>query len=181
MKIRAAGLLLVLVALPAAARCYRVDAAASHVSFSVDQEGSPFHGRFRRFGGSVCLAQGKVARIDVWLAPASVDTGLPELDVALKGDDFFAVAKYPHATFTSDAISGRDGHERAHGTLEIKGTRRTVEVPFAWHPGGTPTMSGAFSLERLAYGIGTGQWANTKWLGAKVGVRIAATLVPSKR
>lgn len=179
MKSGALALLLTAVALPAAAdQCYRVEPAASSVSFQVDQAGSPFHGGFRDFGGTVCLAGGKVARIDVWLAPASVDTGLPELDQALKGDDFFAVAHYPRITFASDAIEEHGGSELARGKLAIKDKRHSEQVPFTLRASEKPVVSGKFSLDRLAYDIGTGEWANTQWLGAKIMVRFRATLAP---
>jgi len=179
MKRGALACLLALVALPAAAaQCYRVEATASSVSFRVDQAGSPFHGRFREFGGRVCVDGATVTRIDVWLAPGSVDAGLPEIDRALQGADFFDVARHPRVTFKSDAVQAQGGRQLAHGTLEIKGTRRPVRVPFALHEGRNPVVSGAFTLDRLAYGVGSGEWANTKWLGAQVTVRFRAALAP---
>lgn len=64
----------------------------------------------------------------------------------------------------------------ARGTLEIKGKRREVNVPFRLQSGGPPAVSGSFTLKRLDYDIGTGEWTDTRWLGAEVNVEFSATL-----
>jgi len=42
--------------------------------------------------------------------------------------------------------------------------------------GGKPLVSGSFTLDRLDYGIGTGEWSDTRWLGAEVKIDFSATL-----
>lgn len=161
----------------AAAQCYAVDAAGGRVSFEVEQAGSPFRGGFRRFGGELCLEQGRVARIEVWLDPASVRAGLPEIEAALKEKEFFAVAEHPRIRFASNSVAARGESQLARGTLEIKGTRREVEVAFGMREtNGKPSVSGVFALNRLDYGIGTGEWSDTRWLGAGVKVEFSAAL-----
>lgn len=177
---------LLLVALFAAAParaddCRAVDAAHGKLGFEVAQAGAPFRGTFRRFGGTVCFGGGRVAKIDVWLDPASVDAGLPEIDDALKGKAFFAVGRYPRVEFSSDSVTKDAKGEVAHGTLQIKGSRHALDVPFRSKSlaGGALEVSGSLSLDRLAYGIGTGQWSDTKWLGAKVTVSFEVKLPPA--
>ena len=161
----------------AAQDCYTVDAASSTVTFRVMQAGNPFSGGFRRFGGELCYAQGHVARIDVWLDPSSVNTGLPELDAALKGKDFFSVSDFPRVAFVSTTVRLKGDTYAASGKLEIKGTRRDVDIAFrSRQAGGKMIASGGFVLDRLEYGIGTGDWSNTEWLGADVKVDFRATL-----
>jgi len=172
------ALLFVSAALPAAAdQCYSVDPAGGSVSFELKQAGSPFRGVFRRFGGELCVAQGKVERIDVWLEPASVDTGLPEIDAALKAKEFFDVANHPRIMFASESVQARGDRQVARGTLDVKGKRRNADVPFRLgESGGKPVVSGSFMLDRLDYGIGTGEWSDTRWLGAEVKVEFSAGL-----
>ncbi len=176
---RAAVLLAVGACLPASAEvCYRVDGHDGRVSFEVRQAGAPFQGGFRRFGGEVCLADDRATRIDVWLDPATVDAGLPEIDAALKGGDFFAVDRYPRIVYTSRSVEVRGNRQLAHGVLAIKGERHELDVSFALRrEGGNPVVSGALTLNRLAYGVGTGQWSNTQWLGGDVEVKFRATLL----
>jgi polyisoprenoid-binding protein YceI len=173
---RLALLCLALISLPStAAECYTVGSGS--VSFELKQAGATFRGAFRRFGGEVCLADGSVARVEVWLDPASSDTGLPEIDAALKEKEFFAVRDYPRIVFASRSVEARGDVQGARGTLEIKRKRREIEVPFRLRlTDGRPTVSGSFMLNRLDYDIGTGEWSNTEWLGAQVKVDFEAML-----
>jgi polyisoprenoid-binding protein YceI len=165
----------------AAEECYTADAASGEVTFRVMQSGAPYSGNFRRFAGEVCFSQGRLIHINASLDPSSVDTGLPELDAALKEKDFFAVREFPRVTFASTSVQPQGEAQLTRGTLEIKGNRRDVEVVLRSHQTGDKmSISGTFTLDRLQYGIGTGDWTNTKWLGAEVKLDINATLTRKK-
>ena len=165
----------------AAEECYTADAAGGEVTFRVLQAGAPYTGNFRRFAGEACFEQGRLTRINASLDPASVDTGLPELDAGLKGKDFFAVSEFPRVTFASTSVQPQGEAQLTRGTLEIKGNRREVEVVLHTRQAGDKmSISGSFTLDRLQYGIGTGDWTNTKWLGAEVKLDIDATLTRKK-
>jgi polyisoprenoid-binding protein YceI len=41
---------------------------------------------------------------------------------------------------------------------------------------GKAFVSGTLTINRLDYGIGTGEWADTRWLGGEVKVDFRATL-----
>jgi len=165
----------------AAEECYTADATDGEVSFRVLQSGAPFTGNFRRFAGEACFDQNRLTRINATLDPASVDTGLPELDAALKGKDFFSVSEFPRVTFVSSSVQPQGEAQLTHGTLEIKGNRREVEVVLrSKQQGDKMSIAGSFTLDRLQYGIGMGDWTNTKWLGAEVRLDINATLTNKK-
>ena len=176
---RSLVLLLWLAALPAGAQdCYAVDAGAGRVGFEVKQAGAPFRGHFRRFGGDVCLQGERIVRIDVWLEPSSVETGLPEIDAALKEREFFDVAAFSRLKFKSEAVEVRGDTLLARGALEIKGRRREVQVPFTLRSaGGRLAVAGAIVLNRLDFDVGTGEWADTRWLAGEVRVEFSAPLV----
>ncbi|MGH8736098.1 MAG: YceI family protein [Burkholderiales bacterium] len=178
MMIRGIVLLLAAASLPAHAEdCRSVDSSRGSVSFEVEQAGSPFQGQFRRFGGEVCLSGMRATRVDVWLDPASVDAGLPEIDAALKGGDFFAVERYPRVEYVSRSIAWGDQPQIAHGVLRLKGKSRDLDVPFnLLRKVGYVVVSGVLTLNRLEYDIGTGEWSNTKWLGGEVRVKFAVAL-----
>lgn len=170
---------LCLVALPVGAteECYLAESPAGGVTFHVLQAGAPYTGEFKRFSGEICLDAGRITRIDAMLDPASVDTGLPELDEGLKGSDFFAVAQYPRVTFGSQSVQSQGNVHKVHGILEIKGIRREVDVVLnSKTVNGKTALSGALTLDRLQYRIGMGEWTNTKWLGAQVQLDINAVL-----
>jgi polyisoprenoid-binding protein YceI len=174
------GWLLIIACAPAVAAqdCYTADASGGAVEFHVLQQGAPFSGQFRSFTGNVCLEQGRIAHIEASLDPSSVDTGLPELDAALKGMDFFDVSAYPRVTFSGAAVQIQGNTQTVHGMLEIKGNRRAVEVVLHTQQAGSKmSISGSLTLDRLQYAIGTGDWTNTKWLGADVQVDVSATMI----
>jgi len=166
------------VSLPVCAQeCYTVDGSRGSVSYEVKQAGSPFRGRFSRFGGEVCFSAGRATRIEVWLDPASVDSGLPEIDAALKDKDFFAVKLYPRIDYNSQSVEARGNGQLAHGMLQMKGKRGNLDVPFSLQRAdGGYTVSGAVAFSRLDYDVGTGEWSNTKWLSGEVKVDFRATL-----
>ena len=111
----------------AAEDCYTADATGSEVRFSVLQSGAPFGGRFRRFSGEVCFNQGRITRIAATLEPASVDSGLTELDAALQEKDFFAVKAHPRVSFVRTSVQSKGDTHTVSGMIEIKGNRREVE------------------------------------------------------
>jgi cytochrome b561 len=126
MMLRAVVLIAVSASLPVwAEECYTVDGSRGSVSYEVKQAGSPFRGKFLRFGGEVCLSAERATRVEVWLEPASVDSGLPEIDVALKDKDFFAVNQYPRVVYTSQSVEARGNGQLAHGMLQMKGNAVT--------------------------------------------------------
>jgi polyisoprenoid-binding protein YceI len=179
---RAVLLALAIAASPALADdCRAVDASHGKVEFEVMQAGAPFRGSFSRFGGTVCASGVRASRIDVWLDPASVDAGLPEIDAALKGEDFFAVQRHPRIAYASSSVEERGSAQLAHGVLQIKGARRSLDVPFEMtrREDGELVLSGALTLNRLQYGIGAGEWSDTKWLGAQVKVTFSVRLPPA--
>jgi polyisoprenoid-binding protein YceI len=67
----------------------------------------PFRGKCRPFGGEVCLLDGYPTRIDAWLDPAAVESGLPEIDAAPRDTGFFAVDRYPRIAYTSLSVETR--------------------------------------------------------------------------
>ena len=176
--LRAIVLIATIASLPAFAdECHSVDASRGSVSFEVKQAGAPFRGRFRRFGGEVCLSGERVTRIDVWLDPASVDSGLPEIDAALKDKDFFDTDQYPRVTYNSQSVEAQGATQLAHGTLQMKEKRRNLDAPFnLQREGGRLVISGTLMLNRLDYDIGTGEWSNTQWLSGEVKVEFRAML-----
>jgi polyisoprenoid-binding protein YceI len=76
---------------------WTLDAAHSHVGFSVRHLVSKTSGQFKKYG-AVVKADPKTAKItslEATVETASIDTGIEKRDTHLRGDDFFATDKYP--------------------------------------------------------------------------------------
>lgn len=110
---------------------YRLDPDHTFVTFEVLHNGtSTVRGRFDTMDGLVRFdpaAKTGDARITVDMA--SINTGSKGFDEHLQTPDFFAVAKYPQATFTSTAFRF-DGQvvRSIDGTLELLGQSHSVTL-----------------------------------------------------
>lgn len=170
---------LALIAAPLAmAACWAPVPDANSIVFTTTQAGAPFQGEFKTFGGLVCLDQAD-SRIQVSVEAASVDTGLPELDEALRGPDFFNTARWSQASFTSESVKALDaGHFQVTGKLTLRDVTREITVPFTFTPAadGGARLEGKLDFERLDYHIGLGQWSDTRWVGNPVEVKFSVML-----
>ena len=149
--------------------------AQSEVGFSVKQLGVPVDGKFTRFDAQVQLdpkkpETGKVAlTIDI----ASATMGNAEADAELPKPEWFGRAKFPQATFLSSAIKAvGSGKFEVAGKLTIKGNARDIVVPVALtQAGGNSTATGAFTIKRIEFKIGEGEWADTSMVAGDVQVK----------
>ena len=167
-----------------AAVCWAPVPAANSIVFNTTQAGAPFQGQFTQFSGLVCLTPnaGDPGLIRVQVQAASVDTGLPELDDALRGADFFDVTRWPQASFVSESVKTLDtGHYQVTGKLTLRDVTREISVPFTITPsaGGGARLQGTLDFERLDYHIGLGQWQDTRWVGNEVDVKFSVMLRPA--
>jgi polyisoprenoid-binding protein YceI len=190
MKIKTGSLLLLSVAFAwsasASAGCWKPQPTPKSLTFIASQGGAPFPGEFKSYTASLCLddkdpAKGKLT-VDVDLN--SADTGMDEMDAALKGDDFFDTAKYPKGSFVSDSMKlVSPGHYEVTGKLSLKGVTKTISVPFTWTPskdGKQAKLDAKTSLNRRDYGIGKGQWDDPQYVGLAVDVVFAISFMPAR-
>jgi len=136
-----------------------------------------FESRFERFTALVRFdpaepEQGQIsARIDL----ASVDTGNPERDEVLGTADWFNLGKWPEAQFNADQIVRAAEGYAASGTLTLRGVTRPVVLKFRWTPAAgsaAARLVGSAALERLAFGVGQGEWQDTAYVGNPVTVEV---------
>ena len=177
--------LLLLWSAGASAACWKPVPSPKSLSFTATQGGAPFPGEFKAYTAELCLddkdpTKDKL-RVDVDLN--SVDSGMDEMDAALKNDDFFDTAKYPKGTFVSDSLKQvSPGHYSVTGKLTLKGVTKTLTVPFTWTPsqdGKQARLDAKTTLQRRDYGIGKGQWDDPQYVGLGVDVVFAITFVPA--
>jgi polyisoprenoid-binding protein YceI len=90
---------------------------------------------------------------------------------------WFSAAKYPKATFVTHTFKALGGNRYvAAGDLTIKGVTKPLTLPFTLViTADTAKMNAAVSLNRLAFGVGQGEWATTQVIPAAVQVTIALT------
>lgn len=161
---------------------WTAEAARSRLTFVATQAGGEFEGRFHRFSPTILFDPADLAgsRFSVAIDAASAETGEQDRDNTLKGKDFFAVEQWPSARFesTSFRASGNGGYE-ATGRLTLRGVTREVRLPFTFKPsvdGRSAVLAGGTTVQRLAFGVGQGEWQDTQWVGNEVRIRFELVL-----
>ena len=157
---------------------WTIDYGASRIGFTAEQAEAPFDGAFETFEADVRFDPNALAgsSADVTVDTASVGTSDKERDGILRGAGWFECEQYPRAHFTAkEFVKTNDGYE-AHGELAI----RTVSVPVTFRfkltdSGGKLELHGDADLDRFAFSLGLGDWADTKWIGKNV--HVAVTLI----
>ena len=117
-------------------------------------------GKFNNFDGRIEYVDGQPARVSFDIDLNSVETDTEKLTAHLKTPDFFDVAKYPKATFTSTSLTAAPPGSPAgtthelRGTLDLHGTKRDVMIPVKTEvtPEGVRTTS-EFTINRHDWGI----------------------------
>jgi polyisoprenoid-binding protein YceI len=108
------------------------DKTHSEVAFQVRHLITKVRGHLTDFSGTIQFdeAQPDKSSVAFSVNTASIDTGTPDRDAHLRGDDFFAVDKFPAITFTSSKVTKKNtGLFDVEGTLTIRGTAKQLTVP----------------------------------------------------
>jgi polyisoprenoid-binding protein YceI len=176
------GTAALLAAAPAQAQApaAQLQAAGSEISFTTRQMGVPVEGRFTRFTADIALdpKQPAAGRVAFSIDTGSARFGSAELDAEVPKPIWLGVARFPQATFQSSAIRATGaGRFEVSGRLTIKGASQDITVPVQLaQAAGTSTASGSFTLKRLDFRIGEGEWTDTSLLANDVAVRFRLAL-----
>jgi polyisoprenoid-binding protein YceI len=158
--------------------------ARSEIAFTMKQMGVNLDGRFRKWQANVVLQPNALdkSKADIDVDLASVDLASTESEAEAKGPLWFNTANFPVAHFSSTSIKalGGDRYEIA-GKLSLKGITRDCVVPIAVKAdaAGVRVAEGSFSLKRLEYRIGEGEWANTDTVDNDIRIHVRMVLSPA--
>lgn len=154
-------------------------AAQSSLSFVGTQQGEKFTGVFKQFDARISYAPDQLptSRIDVTIQMKSLDSKAEDRDSALAGADWFDVAKYPTATFRAATIRMTAGGPVGDADLTIRGRTKRIAFPFTWKAeAGKVALDARVTLDRIDFGVGTGEWADESVAGHKVDVVVHLVL-----
>ena len=177
-----AAALLAAVALPAWSqpKSAQLQAAGSEIAFTTRQMGVPVEGKFGKFSAQIALDPKKPETGTVAFAidTGSARFGSAELDAEVPKAPWLNVPKFPQATFQSSGIKAAGpGRFEVTGKLAIKGATQDVVVPVQLtQAAGSSTATGSFTIKRLEFKIGEGEWADTSMVANDVLVRFKLVL-----
>lgn len=160
---------------------WNIDPAASRIEIIFKQSGQDIEAFFERWGGEIVfdknsLAQAKaIVRIDA----TSFKTGSSDRDAQAQGKDWFSAGQFPEIVFQSESFTdlGADRYF-VKGTLNVRGVAVPIEFPFtleftnAENNSLRATMVTEFTLKRLDFGLGQGEWQATTTIADDVIVRL---------
>jgi polyisoprenoid-binding protein YceI len=176
----AAVLLLTMAAVSGAWAQQKLAAAQSEIAFTSRQMGVPVDGKFTRFDAQLTFDPKKpeTSKVAFTVDLTSVAIGTAEVEAELAKPGWFDTKKQPQATFQSSAFKPAGaGKFEVSGKLSIKGQAQDVVVPVTVQQSGTnATATGTFTLKRLAYKIGDGEWNDTSIVADEVQVRFKLAL-----
>jgi len=166
---------------------YTADHRAGTVRFSAIQQGAAFDGGFERFTARISFdpEQLDAAVIEASIDLRSINTQNAERDGYLHTEDWLDTRRWPVAEFAATDITPADGGGYvARGKLTIRDVSLPTDFRFTLAPEAAPGGEGALrlhgeaTLSRLAFGIGRGEWRDTRWVGDTVSVTVDLRLSP---
>ena len=167
---------------PALAADY-VQAAGSSLTFATKYEGEVFTGKIPNFATKLSFdpAQLATSKLDVAIPLTGTTTANTDRDDTLRGDDFFAIAKFPQARYSATKFRSLGGNQyAADGTLTLRGVTKPVTLTFTWTPGAQPVLNGKATVKRLDFAVGGGDWADTALIPNEVSVSTKVVFAAAK-
>jgi polyisoprenoid-binding protein YceI len=182
-----AAILLLIASQASAVEFKQAQMNESIVTFGFTIMGAPLVGTFNKFSAQISFDPAKIAeaqaRIEVNVA--SIDTGSAEGNEEVVGKQWFNAKDYPAATFVSTGLKALGGNRyQATGKLTIKGKTLDIATPVTFQSDGTHgTFEGAFTIKRLDYTIGEGEWTDVSSVANEIPIKfhIVVNASPSKK
>ena len=163
-------------AFAAPAPSWVVDKAGSKIGFSSSMSGEAFSGSFKKWDSAIRFDPKNLAgsSVTTTIDMTSAVTGDEDRDESLPTAQWFSANTYARATYSATKFKALGGNRyQADGTLTMRGVSRPVSLPFTLViTGDTAKMTSAINLNRLAFGVGSGEWAGTTVVPANVRVDI---------
>lgn len=137
---------------------YSITPETSKIQFVGSKVTGSHNGSFAKFSGTIDFnGQPEKSKVTITIDTTSITTDTPDLTKHLKTADFFDVAKYPTATFTSTEIKPGGEKGASHtvtGNLQLHGVTKSITFPatIVVSPDAV-TVDSTFAINRKDFGI----------------------------
>jgi polyisoprenoid-binding protein YceI len=160
-----------------AAQNYTVERSRSQAKFFIRHVVETVEGKFSDVSGTIAYDPADVtkSRVRVAIKVSSVDTGIGQRDHHLQGSEFFDADHSPEIIFESQRIEKRDPGLVAVGNFTMKGTTKTIEIPFTISQSDNRLIiHGSTSLNRRDYNVGSEEMMDNRVvLGNEVRIELS--------
>ncbi len=161
-----------------------IDIAKSTVTATGKQMGVPVTGKFKKMSGDVVFSptQLATAKAKIDIEVGSYDMGMADYNQNIVGADWFNAAKFPKASFVSTGIKAAATNSYVvSGQFSLKGKTQNVSFPVTLKTeGADQVFDGALTVKRNAFGVGSGDWADTSVVADDVTIKFHI-VVPIKK
>jgi polyisoprenoid-binding protein YceI len=144
---------------PAGAETLAITPENSKIEFVGSKVTGSHNGSFKQFSGTIDLVKDSLekSRVTVDIDTSSIVTDTDRLTAHLKTTDFFDVAKYPKANFTSTRIEPATTPGATHtvtGNLDLHGVRKSISFPATIQVApDAASVNAEFAINRKDFGI----------------------------
>jgi polyisoprenoid-binding protein YceI len=143
---------------PANAESLPITPENSKIDFVAAKVTRSHNGSFKSFSGSIDLVNNAAeqSRVTIDIEANSVVTDEPDLTEHLQTPDFFDVAKFPKATFTSTKIepATSGGTHNITGNFELHGIKKSISFPATIQIAADKvTVNAEFAIDRKDWGL----------------------------
>lgn len=152
----------------------------SSLSFTATQNGAPVTGKFTKFSGEINFDPHQISasNIKIIVDVGSISDPYNQLSDTLKSPDWFNVKVFPQAIFQSSHFTKTgDKTFQAKGYLTIRDKTLPVTLTFVQeeYSQSKAVMKGGTTIKRIAFGVGQGEWSDTKTVKDEVQVDFTVT------
>lgn len=166
----------------AAAPMWQVVPNESKVTFTATQNDAPVTGEFKKFSADIQFDPDNLSAntVKVTIDTSSIADPYNQLADTLKEADWFNVKAFPQAVFTSNQFSKTgDKTYQSKGTLTIRDKTLPVTLDFTQekYDKTSAVIKGSTTIKRTAFGVGQGEWADTKAVKDEVKIEFTVTAV----
>ncbi|MBC7750863.1 MAG: YceI family protein [Candidatus Saccharibacteria bacterium] len=160
--------------LTTSAQAAPIDVTKSLVTATGKQLGVPVTGKFKKITGDVVFnpAQLAQAKAKIEIDVGSYDMGMADYNQNIIGADWFNVAKFPKASFVSTSMKATGAGYTLTGQFTLKGRVQNVSFPVTVKAeGANQIFDGVLTVKRNAFGVGSGDWADTSVVSDDVAIK----------
>lgn len=156
----------------------------SSIHFTATQNGAPVSGKFKTFSGEIKGDPANLASCSVKITVDinSVFDAYNQLSDTLKTAEWFNAKTFPQAVFQSTQfVKTGDKAYEAKGNLTIRDRTQPITLKFIEeeNTGSKGRVKGSTTIKRTDFGVGSGEWADTKVVKDEVVVNFVLTAVKS--
>ncbi len=147
--------------------CYHANGEQGEIRIAFEIDGAGFSGRFRDFEAEYCMPgdDPEAGTIRVTVDIGSVATGNRDLDIGMQERDGLAVDDHPQARWETTRIHQQNDTYHIEGQMTLRGETRHESGRFQLAPEGDGwRLTGDSTVNRLDYGVGTGEFRDTEFI-----------------